>query len=128
MRNWIEVKKADMAAIIRATFPDYRGRKVKLCAAESVTIHMADLNWSGGSRYQYRGATLSGQSTGSLDKHNATAPWDKPVGSFDVPIPAGACVVEHVMFCGKDLGLRIYVNPVDLARYLPKPEAIERRA
>jgi hypothetical protein len=118
MQTWHKVNKAAVEPIIKATFPDYRGRKISVTAAISVTVHHADLNWSGGSRTQYRGCTTSGYVTGSLDKHNASAPWDKAPGSTIVELPAGAVLVEHVMFCGKDCGLRIYINPADMPKWI----------
>jgi hypothetical protein len=42
----------------------------------------------------------------------------KPAGSSQVDILQGHCVVEHIMFCGKDLGLRIYCNPSDMPRLI----------
>jgi hypothetical protein len=114
----IKVTKQDVWAIIKATFPDYRGRKIVVKPKSSISVCHADLNWSGGSRYQYRACSLSGQPTGSLDRHNASAPWEKAPGSTSIQIPLRHCIVEHVIFCGKDLGLRIYVRPEDMPRLL----------
>jgi hypothetical protein len=64
MANWTNVKRQDVAAIVNATFGDYRGRKIRVGAAEKVSI--CDLNWSGGTRSQYRACTLTGQRLGTL--------------------------------------------------------------
>jgi hypothetical protein len=116
----IAVKRADVAQVVSATFPEYRGRKIKVQAAADVMLH--DLNWSGGSRSQYRTCTLEGRYIGGADKANARAPWDNQgAEGARVPIPAGAVVVRHSMFCGKDTGLTIYVNPADMPKLLPAP-------
>jgi hypothetical protein len=115
--NAIPVKRADVAAIVSATFPDYRGRKIKVLATESETIH--DLNWSGGSRSEYRSCTLRGQYIGGADRYNQQAPWANQGEGKSVPIPPGAVLVRHSIFCGKDVGLTIYVNPADMPKLLP---------
>ena len=112
----IPVKRADVEPLVRATFPEYRGRKIRVQPRERVTF--SSLNWEGGSRSQYRACTLTGQWTGSAAKYNAQAPWANQAEGKSVDIPPGACIVEHVMFCGKDLGLRIYVRPEDMPRLL----------
>ena len=108
---------SDVPNLIRGTFPTWKGKKVRLQAAETVTI--SNLNWGGGTRSQYRACTLSGQPTGNADAANQTAPWNNPVEGKPVQIPTGHVLVEHSIFCGKDAGLTIYVHPQDMPRYLP---------
>jgi hypothetical protein len=38
-----------------------------------------------------------------------------------VALEAGRAIVCHKVFCGKDMGLTIYVHPSNLAKLLPKP-------
>lgn len=116
----IKVARQDVAAIVAATFPSYKGRKFRIAAKDAVSLQ--DLNWSGGTRSQYRGCTLDGKSSGAADGYNARAPWDNPAEGATIPIPVGFALVEHVIFCGKDLGLRIYVNPADMPKLLPNAE------
>lgn len=35
-------------------------------------------------------------------------------------LPLNNIIVEHCIFCGKDLGIIIYVNPNNLTKLLPK--------
>jgi hypothetical protein len=114
--NAIAVKPADVKHIINATFPQYRGRKVKVVASESVTLH--DLNWGGGSRNQYSACTIAGEWTGNTSRFNACAPWVNHAEGASIPIPAGHIVVEHSIFCGRDCGLRLWVNPADMPKLL----------
>ncbi len=100
------------------TVHGYNGRTFKARTAESVTI--TGNYWDGGSRSYWALVRLD---TGA----GTIAPTDHP--AFDArsiegttyPIPPGFCVVEHVIFCGKDLGLRFYVRPSDIAPLLPEP-------
>jgi hypothetical protein len=34
-------------------------------------------------------------------------------------LPAGVICVEHSIFCGKDVGIRIHLNPENLVSMLP---------
>jgi hypothetical protein len=124
IQDAIHVTGDMVAPMIRATFPSYKGKKFQVVAAESVTLH--DLNWSGGSRCQYRACTLAGAPLGNADKFNAMAPWENPAEGQSLPIAPGACVVQHTLFCGSDLGLRIYVHPSDMAPLLPPKEDLSR--
>ncbi len=113
----IKVRKDEVAPLIRATFPEYRGRTIRVEFRENVSLQ--DLNWSGGSRTQYRACTLSGEGLGSSAKYNAMAPWDsRQVEGQTVAVPPGACMVRHSYFCGKDVGLTITINPADAPKWI----------
>jgi hypothetical protein len=117
----VHINPTDVPHIIRATFPGYTGKKVEVRASESVTI--SNLNWGGGSRSQYAACTLDGEPTGNAFAANQADPWKNKVEGQSVAVPPGHALVEHCLFCGKDLGLRIYVNPADMPRYLPAGNA-----
>ncbi len=120
MNHSIELPTKDLAAIVRATFPDYRRKTVYVRAAESVTLH--DINWSGGSRSLYRGATVAGEPTGSADKYNQLAPWDvRQIEGQSVAIVPGAVLVEGGHFCGKERKLTVYVHPSNMPATLAAP-------
>ena len=114
----VELTPKDVPQIIRATFPAYKRRKVRIVAAEKIML--TDLNWSGGTRSEYRACTLEGSPLGNTDKYNAMAPWDaRQIEGQSLPLIAGACVVRSGYFCGKESLLTIYVHPSDMPRYLP---------
>ena len=123
MSNRIEIagwrKDKSIAAIVAATFPDYRRTKVVVEAREKVTLY--GLNWEGGSRSEYRSCTLNGEALGSAARANATAPWVNAAEGSEMPIPAGAALVKGGHFCGKVATLYIYMNPADMPRMLPAP-------
>lgn len=115
----LTVRKAEVAPLVAATFPDYKGRKFRVQIAE--TVRLDDLNWSGGSRSQYRATTLTGEPIGTADRFNAMAPWDcNQIEGVTLPITPGACVVRHSIFCGQDTGLTITIHPTDAPRLLSK--------
>jgi hypothetical protein len=118
--NW--PKDRGIALIVKATFPSYKRKKVLVRASETITF--SDLNWSGGTRSEYRACTLAGHGLGSMDKYHALAPWDpRQVEGQSVPIPQGSVVVRGGYFCGKESLLTIHVNPADMPKYLPRAEA-----
>jgi hypothetical protein len=99
----------------------YRGRKVQWEAAETVNPH--GTYWDGGSRNTYTAVQL-----GSLRTVEGKR-VDPPQFGGGTPAPInlvpGVVVVEHSIFCGKDMGLHIYVHPSDAPRVLPaEPEGI----
>lgn len=115
-------KEPSIVAIVRATFPHYRRKTVYVRASE--TIQFQDLNWSGGTRSEYRACTVNGQAAGSMDRYHQYAPWDaRQVEGKEIPIPPGMIVVRGGHFCGKESILTLHVNPADMPKYLPKPVA-----
>ena len=112
----IEVSRGAIPDVILAAFPDYRGRTFHVEPTERVTFH--DLFWGGGSRNQYAAVHLA---TGRVQYlAPGVSPWGARVAEgTTTEIPQGFVVVEHAIFMGKDMGLRIYVRPQDVAPLLP---------
>ncbi len=120
--NSIERPAKEFRTILAATAPDYRRKTVSVEATTSV--YLCDLNWSGGTRNQYRGCTLAGEFTGSADRANQLAPWDpRQVEGQSIPLPQGMVLVRSGVFCGKVSKATIYVNPADMPRLLGAPAA-----
>lgn len=112
----MQVSKQDIEPLINATFPQYKGRKFRVEAKDKVTLY--DLNWGGGSRNQYHAVTLDGRAVGNGEKFNQAAPWRNNAEGSTVDIPQGFAIVEHSIFCGKDVGITVYLNPADMPKYL----------
>ena len=104
-------KNPAVAAIMRATFPNYRRKTVWLNPRGAVTL--CDLNWSGGTRSEYRACTLGGSCLGGSGKYNAMAPWDNYAEGKTIEIPPGRCMVRAGFFCGKPSHATIYYNGSD---------------
>jgi hypothetical protein len=95
----------------------YRKRACYIVPSETITLQ--GLNWSGGSRNSYTAATLDGRPLGNAHHHHSPAPWFNAAEGARLPIPPGACVIQHGTFCGRDSVAYIYVNPADMPRVLP---------
>lgn len=98
----------------------YDGRKFQAIVCEQVTIPMDAGLWSGGSRETYRVIRMDDGATVDAVNHNA-APWNNSRREITVRLEPGICVVQHSMFCGKDMGLRFYVHADNAAKLLPAP-------
>lgn len=117
VKNWRH--DPTIAAIIQATFPNYRKQTVRIVARASVELQ--DLNWSGGTRSEYKACKVDGEFIGSTARFHQYAPWDaRQVEGLSVPIPQGAIVVRGGYFCGKESTITLHVNPADMPRLITK--------
>jgi hypothetical protein len=114
--NMIKVASKDVKEIILATFPGYKKRNVYICPNDKV--YLGGLNWSGGSRSEYRACTITGRSLSNQYDMSAPAPWNNPFEGKEIAIPQGYIVVKGGHSCGKEATLQINVNPADMPRYL----------
>lgn len=102
--------------IALACYPEYKGRKIKV--ASEATYRMENY-WDGGSRcyakaYDLKTGTVAAADIATTNPMNGKA-------HAEIEIPAGVAIVEHSIFCGKDCGITIYVNPAaDKAGLLPE--------
>lgn len=117
--DYIKVASKDVKHIIAATFPKYRKRQVIIKATTSVTF--SDLNWSGGTKSEYRACTIDGRPVEAKYDMSAPAPWNNPFEGKTAELPVGAVVVEGGYFCGKERMLYINVNPENMPKFLPEP-------
>lgn len=113
----------EVRAIAHAAFPDYNGRTFRVC--DFTGPMRLDSNWEGGSRSYY--CVLDLASLRSIGIAENGTPFSNG-GQIEriSELPVNGAVVEHCIFCGKDLGIRIYVNPENLARMLPPPVELTR--
>jgi hypothetical protein len=114
--SFVEVKQ-----IIQAAFPGAKSRRpVGIEGRESYSVR--DF-WDGGSREECRFLRLEDlQAVGSEAfpqeaRQQMGNPFNLPIG--ELKMQPGFCVVEHIWFCGKDLGYRIIVHPDNLIKLLP---------
>jgi len=111
-RTELKLNTKQAKPIVGQVFPNYKGRKFRIEFTKTVTFH--DTNWGGGTRNYYAAVTADGRA-GNM---HVPAPWVNPVEGKTVPLPPDVLLVEHAIFCGKDLGIRIYANPCHLPRWL----------
>lgn len=112
--NTIKLTTKQARPIVKLTFPEYRGRKFKLEFTNRITFY--DTNWSGGTRNQYKFVHVSGK----VVALHAPAPWINPIEGKTVEIPADVLVVVHQYFCGMDVGISVYANPINSPKWLTK--------
>jgi len=106
------VSSKQVKHLIKATFPNYRKRTVFIKQAEKTTIH--DVNWSGGTKSEYRACSIDGRPLETTVNMGVPAPWDNPYEGLEINIPQGMVVVQGGYFCGKAATLFITINPLDI--------------
>jgi hypothetical protein len=101
--------------IVSACYPNYKGRKIKV---EAKTTYVMSNYWDGGSRdYAVAYHLASGE---TAQPSVVTANPMRGQAHAQVDIPEGVAIVEHSIFQGKDVGIRIYVNPANMGKFLPE--------
>ena len=128
MTDRVEVSRKipAVAAVIGAAFPDYHGRKVVVVAAE---WHRVWDFWDGGSREYTKVVRLSDLKVvdssslpesmrQSRDEGN---PLSLAITDRPLYLPPGFAVVVHSIYCGRDAGVTIKVNPDCSTKFLPAP-------
>ncbi len=113
----MKARKQDIAPLLAATFPDYRGRRFFVEAASSITLY--DLNWCEGVRNAYRAVTLDGVGLGAdkLANMNATAPWKNYAEGSVCSVPVGLVVACH-SYRGMHESVTFYINPADMPKVI----------
>jgi hypothetical protein len=101
--------------IVCATYPAYRGRKITL-VSQSYPLDCKSY-WEGGSCSYFTFLRLDTFQRAEMPAQSA---FDTQIqGAESVMLPENIACVEHCFFCGKDLGLRIHVNPANVTKLLP---------
>lgn len=132
MNEPTQIPFKDVASFIRRYFPEAKSRRpVKVSVRKS--YHVSDY-WDGGSRnYAVFVNLRTGENVDPKQVQQLTEGhvYHLPYGS--VELSEGFAVIEHCIFCGKDLGYRVYVGDKTIlnensvfANFMPKslPEKI----
>ena len=117
--NAIYLEPALVPATLRG---GYSGKKFKVVVCTEMNVPSDAGLWSGGTRSTYRAIDLTRGEQATLPGQE-TSPWDKSRRDNTVTLKPGFAVVEHSLFCGKDMGLTFYVHPDNAAKLLPAPAA-----
>lgn len=115
MSHWIDKPDETIRKIISATFPEYKGKKIKISADVPSRL---DSYWSGGSRDFYGFYELSTSKTYDVDSNHPFFEANRPRSLEN--LPPGIVLVKHSIFCGKDMGITIYANKEDLVPMIPE--------
>lgn len=101
--------------IIEKSFPDYKGRKIKLSTSIPSRV---DSFWDGGSKDSF---TFFHLDTGDIYNVHSNHPMFEAVQPRNLrKLPDRVLLIKHSYFCGKDMGITIYANQSDLAKLLPE--------
>jgi len=107
----IKLTRKDAEFIINKSFPGYKGRTIYIRFIETGSKQSIISYWSGGSRSSFKilgesadiqATSESFQNSHPINQHKEDPHWIANKNQI---------LVEHVIFCGKDLGLRIYATP-----------------
>lgn len=122
MDTTIHTTDADVKKIALAAFPDYKGRKFTI-KIENGTIDVRSY-WSGGSRDYFVFLRLDNLKTFEIPQQSV---FDKKIQGADaVSLLPGVVCVEHSYFCGKDMGITIYVHPDNAPTLITEKKEITR--
>jgi len=126
------LRKADVREILAATYPGYRGRKFGAELLRDGRYLVQD-HWSGGTRYYVKAVTRDPE-TGRLVVRGAAAynPITVDHSRLEIEVPDDVLLVEHVYFCGRDLGIRFrmtarstWTRELPFSRVLALPQPLE---
>lgn len=118
MSDTIYIEKKDIPSTLLRAFPEYQGKKFEVRRTNKVTLSGA--YWDGGTRSEYRAVNIDTGEVSPASPHLAN-PFTPGYKVPTVEIPPRVCIVEHCIFCGKDMGLRFHVNEEDTQKMLPPP-------
>jgi hypothetical protein len=114
-------KDPTIRQMVLAAFPEAKTRR-PVSITSKASYHVSDF-WDGGSRTYCAFLRLSDMTAVSSEmlpqraRQEVGNPYNLPIGHL--PLSPGYAIVEHIIFCGKDLGYRIILHP---ANSLPSAE------
>ena len=109
----MHVNNEKVKKIAKVAFPDYSGRKFKI-EPLNFPIEFSSY-WDGGSRNYYVLLRLDNYEILPIENT-----WSNPFGRVNIPeLPYGIILVEHTIFCGKDLGITIFLPKEAFQNFLP---------
>lgn len=106
----------EIVALALRAFPEYNGKKFHLSVFTPMILASG---WEGGSRDTYRFVPLFGSAMMQVPDNGAHPLQNGgETCKLDV-LPEGVALVRHCIFCGKDLGLVVYLSEANMTRLLP---------
>lgn len=104
--------------ITGAAYPSYNGRKFKAVVVKNDHKFNLTSGWDGGSRDYYVLVDLSVMKAVDISAASFVGNCFNKMGS-DFVLPEGFVIVEHSFFCGKDMGMTIYVTENNATKLIP---------
>ena len=106
----INLNRKDAEFIIKRTFPSYKGRKIRVMLVAENSKHSMVSEWSGGSRSSFVILNSEANQMVNSAQYANAHPIKQYAADPHWLANKNEILVEHVIFCGKDLGLRIYAT------------------
>ena len=108
-------------SIVKAAFPAYRGRKITSKTGELVNVD--GTYWDGGTRNEFVAVELATLRTQPMANALRNPVELGGMRGGKVAVPAGHAIVEHSIFCGKDVGCVVYYATTEINALLANEHA-----
>lgn len=95
----------------------YSGRKFEAVICDSVSLQ--NTYWSGGTRSSYAVIELDTGKSSPIANNSAPPQFGIDYDGETITLKPGYAVVEHSIFCGKDMGLTFYIHTDNAGKFLP---------
>ena len=102
--------------LVKKAFPDYNGRKYRVKVFEGPKEIRS--YWSEGSRDFYAFINMETKEAGEIHSNHPVYEPNQPNTLKELPI--NVALICHTIFCGKDIGVTIYVRPENMPLLLGK--------
>jgi hypothetical protein len=114
MNRTIYLNSPETKRVAKLCFPDWNGNKIKL------EVFRGPFNlssyWDGGSRSYYSLINLITGETAMVPENGSL--FSPNIGKL-TNLPINCVLGEQTIFCGKDLGVTLYLNEENLTKMLP---------
>jgi hypothetical protein len=105
------------------TFPGYHGKKFKLHIVSNDYKTRLDNYWDGGSRTYSAIVDILNEKI-QVPTNDTSNPF-KQAAHQDYLLPDNCILIQHDIFCGKDMGLSFNIKEMNATKFLPKEESIQ---
>ncbi len=113
--NKISYADPRVKRIVNDCYPTYRGRKVRVSIGIPKNV---DSYWDGGSKDSYTFYQPSTRKTFHVHTNHPFFEANQPRTINAETVPEDVLLIEHSIFCGKDIGITIHI-PENRMELLP---------
>lgn len=107
----------DVIKIAKIAFPSYNGKRFQVEAGRPTSL---PCYWEGGSKDNWCFVDMATHKTRDVATNHPLFEPDRP-SVVPADLPENVAIVKHAIFCGKDMGLTVYVHPNAITPFLPAP-------
>ena len=114
MKYYIDKPDTSIKKIVTIAYPNYNGKKIAI--SDFIPSNLNSY-WDGGSRDYFVFYHLDENK--AIPVHSNHPYFEATQPRLLGQLPDRVLLVQHTIFCGKDLGITIYANKTDLQPMLP---------